>query len=170
LLLKDEIQVSSSGPDDVLVSLLKTGVISYLDYEGPEFRLREGKVGFISPISKLLSFIRRCASTKEPLKDGFSLNELITEALSRINSEALTNNLGCSRDGKKLLERAWQMEIYRAIYSCLPYGIHLSPDVGHVFEVDGFIDFYITELQWAIELLIDGNDLKEHYERFQKGM
>ena len=104
------------------------------------------------------------------MKDGFSLDELIKEALTRINSKALTNNLGCSKDGKKLLERAWQMELYRAIYSCLPDGIYISPDVGHIFSVDGFVDFYITELQWAIELVIDGNDLKGHHDRFQKGM
>src|SRR6266511_2165539 len=44
LLLKDEIHVPTSGPDDVVSSLLKTGVIFYLDRESPEFSLREGKV------------------------------------------------------------------------------------------------------------------------------
>ncbi|CAJ0824137.1 2345_t:CDS:2 [Entrophospora sp. SA101] len=167
LLLKDEIYVSASGPDDVMTSLLKTGVIFYLDDKGPEFRLREGRVGFISPVNKLLSFFQRCVSMKEPLKDGFGLQELIKEALSRINSKALTHNLGRSKDGMRLLERVWQMEFYRAIYSCLPDEMHISPDVGRIFSTDGVVDFYISEPQWAIELLIDGIDMKRHHERFQ---
>ncbi|CAH1762255.1 10895_t:CDS:2 [Entrophospora sp. SA101] len=169
LLLKDEIYVSASGPDDVMTSLLKTGVIFYLDDKGPEFRLREGRVGFISPVNKLLSFFQRCVSMKEPLKDGFGLQELIKEALSRINSKALTHNLGRSKDGMRLLERVWQMEFYRAIYSCLPDEMHISPDVGRIFSTDGVVDFYISEPQWAIELLIDGIDMKRHHERFQDG-
>ncbi|CAJ0908723.1 9418_t:CDS:2, partial [Entrophospora sp. SA101] len=110
-----------------------------------------------------------CVSMKEPLKDGFGLQELIKEALSRINSKALTHNLGRSKDGMRLLERVWQMEFYRAIYSCLPDEMHISPDVGRIFSTDGVVDFYISEPQWAIELLIDGIDMKRHHERFQDG-
>ncbi|RIA87642.1 hypothetical protein C1645_776802 [Glomus cerebriforme] len=69
----------------------------------------------------------------------------------------------------RLLERVWQMEFYRAIYSCLPDEMHISPDVGRMFATDGVVDFYISELQWAIELLIDGIDMKRHHERFQDG-
>ena len=56
------------------------------------------------------------------------------------------------------------------IYNCLPNGMNLSPDVGRLFPTNGLVDFYITEPQWAIELLIDGVELKEHHERFQEGM
>ncbi|CAG8664795.1 16754_t:CDS:2, partial [Dentiscutata heterogama] len=93
---------------------------------------------------------------KQPLQDGFTLQELVRETLSRINSKYLTHNLGRSKDGMRLLERVWQMEFYRAIYSCLPDEMHVSPDVGRIFATDGVVDFYISEPQWAIELLIDG--------------
>ncbi|CAG8789687.1 17156_t:CDS:2 [Dentiscutata erythropus] len=106
---------------------------------------------------------------KQPLQDGFTLQELVREALSRINSKYLTHNLGRSKDGMRLLERVWQMEFYRAIYNCLPNEMHISPDVGRIFATDGVVDFYISEPQWAIELLIDGKDMKRHHERFQDG-
>ncbi|KAF0443885.1 crinkler family protein [Gigaspora margarita] len=106
---------------------------------------------------------------EQPLQEGFTLQELVREALSRVNSKYLTHNLGRSKDGMRRLERVWQMELYRTIYSCLPEEMHISPDVGRIFATDGIVDFYISESQWAIELLIDGIDMKRHHERFQDG-
>ncbi|CAB4415225.1 unnamed protein product [Rhizophagus irregularis] len=169
LLLKDELRIHSTGPDEAVTALLKAGVLFYIDDRGPEFIIREGYVGFVSPVARLLSFFHRCASFKQPLQNGFTLHDLVREALSRVNSKALTHNLGRSKDGMRLLERVWQMEFYRAIYSCLPDEMHISPDVGRIFATDGVVDFYISEPQWAIELLIDGIDMKRHHERFQDG-
>ncbi|CAG8466832.1 9849_t:CDS:2 [Cetraspora pellucida] len=169
LLLNDEIRLYSTGPDEAVTALLKSGVLFYIDAKGPEFILREGRVGFTSPVTRLLSFFHRCTSIKQPLKNGFTLQELVREALSRVNSRYLTHNLGRSKDGMRLLERVWQMEFYRTIYSCLPDEMHISPDVGRIFATDGVVDFYISEPQWAIELLIDGIDMKRHHERFQDG-
>ncbi|CAJ0748409.1 17803_t:CDS:2, partial [Entrophospora sp. SA101] len=131
LLLEDEINVPESGSDDVVSSLVKIGVISYL--KSGESRV----VGFTSPAKKLLSFFQRYAPMKEPLRGEFNLHDLTKEALSRIDIETLRNSLGRSKNRKKLLERVWQMELYRAIYSCLPPEIHLSPDVGHLFSTNG---------------------------------
>ncbi|CAG8823862.1 15370_t:CDS:1, partial [Racocetra fulgida] len=128
LLLNDEIKIHPTGPDEAVTALLKSGVLFYIDDKGPEFILREGRVGFISPVARLLSFFHRCTSVKQPLQDGFTLQELVREALSRVNSRYLIHNLGRSKDGMRLLERVWQMEFYRAIYSCLPDGMHISPD------------------------------------------
>ncbi|CAG8490918.1 270_t:CDS:2 [Ambispora leptoticha] len=169
LLLKDELRIHSTGPNPAVTALLKAGVLFYIDDKGPEFILREGRVGFVSPVARLLSFFHRCVSTKNPLEEGFTLQDLVREALARLNSQALTHSFCRSKDGVRLLERVWQMEFYRAIYSCLPDDMHISPDVGKIFAVDGAVDFYISEPQWAIELLIDGSDLKRHHERFQDG-
>ncbi|CAJ0634801.1 10022_t:CDS:2, partial [Entrophospora sp. SA101] len=143
LLLEDEINVPESGSDDVVSSLVKIGVISYL--KSGESRV----VGFTSPAKKLLSFFQRYAPMKEPLRGEFNLHDLTKEALSRIDIETLRNSLGRSKNRKKLLERVWQMELYRAIYSCLPPEIHLSPDVGHLFSTNGLVDFYVNEPKWA---------------------
>ena len=45
--------------------------------------------------------------------------------------------------------------------------MYISPDVGRIFATDDVVDFYISEPQWLIELLIDGIDMKRHHERFQ---
>ncbi|KAF0443886.1 crinkler family protein [Gigaspora margarita] len=74
---------------------------------------------------------------EQPLQEGFTLQELVREALSRVNSKYLTHNLGRSKDGMRRLERVWQMELYRTIYSCLPEEMHISPDVGRIFATDG---------------------------------
>ncbi|CAG8762871.1 4196_t:CDS:2, partial [Acaulospora morrowiae] len=164
LLLKDELPVNSHNPDKAVNALVEAGILSYVDDEGSKFG--ESRARFLSPAARLLSFFHR---SKKPLKDGFTLQELVREALSRINSKALTHNMGRSKDGTRLLERVWQMEFYTAIYSCLPDEMHISSDVGRIFATDGAVDFYISEPQWAIELLIDGIDLKRHHERFQDG-
>ncbi|RHZ89752.1 hypothetical protein Glove_11g54 [Diversispora epigaea] len=169
LLLKSNIQINSVDPDDAVSDLLKSGILIYIDNKGPEFIFRKGRVGFMSSVTRLLSFFHRCISIKHPLQDGFTLQDLVREALSRMNSKVLTHNLGRSKDGMRLLERVWQMEFYRAMYSCLPDEIHISPEVGRMFATDGIVDFYISEPQWAIELLIDGVDMKRHHERFQDG-
>ncbi|CAG8436596.1 9373_t:CDS:2 [Diversispora eburnea] len=169
LLLKSSIQINSIDPDDAVSDLLKSGILIYIDNKGPEFVLRKGRVGFMSSVTRLLSFFHRCISIKHPLQDGFTLQDLAREALSRMNSKVLTHNLGRSKDGMRLLERVWQMEFYRAMYSCLPDEIHISPEVGRMFATDGIVDFYISEPQWAIELLIDDNNITLELASPQRG-
>lgn len=68
------------------------------------------------------------------------------------------------------MKKTWHSELYRSISKCLPDGVYLSTEVGKAFSDDGIVDFYISTYKWAIELLIDGVGLKEHYNRFQKGI
>ncbi|GBC05838.1 hypothetical protein RclHR1_06470001 [Rhizophagus clarus] len=42
----------------------------------------------------------------------------------------------------------------------------LSCEVGSVFGCKGKIDFYVDKLDWAIELLRDGEDMEDHKARF----
>ena len=58
-------------------------------------------------MARLLSFFHRWVSFKQPLQDGFTLQELVREALSRVHSKALTHNLGRSKDDMRFLERVW---------------------------------------------------------------
>ncbi|CAI2200780.1 1703_t:CDS:1, partial [Funneliformis geosporum] len=76
-------------------------------------------------------------------------------ALTIIDSNALFNSYNQSKYSNKLLESAWQFEIYRAISKCLPKGIYISPEVGRIFCQGGFVDLYIPTYKWAIELLIE---------------
>ncbi|PKY48544.1 hypothetical protein RhiirA4_464177 [Rhizophagus irregularis] len=43
----------------------------------------------------------------------------------------------------------------------------MSCDVGSVFGCEGRIDFYVNELEWAIELLRDGEDMQGHKDKFE---
>jgi hypothetical protein len=79
----------------------------------------------------------------------------------------LSTSLGQGADDL-LLERTWQMEWYCTAKSILPEGTIVSPDVGHVFGLDGFLNFYVHgTLGWGIELVGEGNKLKKHAERFE---
>lgn len=46
---------------------------------------------------------------------------------------------------------------------------YVSVEVGKVFTNKGSVDIYISKYKWAIEILIDGNRLNEHWKRFQPG-
>lgn len=96
-------------------------------------------------------------------------DNFIQECIVRMNPTTLRDSLSKGVD-ERLLERQWQMEFYRAATSILPRTTIISPDVGHVFASDGYIDFYVDgDLQWAIELLREGKDMRDHEKRFEPG-
>lgn len=100
---------------------------------------------------------------------NLTLPKLIKNALSKINSEILFNSYNQSKYADRILESACHFELYRAICKCLPPGIHVSPHIGKVFGNDGIVDLYIAKYKWAIDLLIDGDRLGEHHNRFKTG-
>lgn len=86
-----------------------------------------------------------------------------------MNSNNLLNTCNQSKYCDKVLERTWQYELQKAIEECLPNDIFVSSEVGKMFGNDGIVDLYIQKYRWAIELLIDGDNLKKHHDRFTKG-
>ncbi|PKY32555.1 hypothetical protein RhiirB3_420212 [Rhizophagus irregularis] len=85
---------------------------------------------------------------------------------NEISGDILRNTLGFGSDGR-LLEQTWQKEFYRIGTQVLGRDHFLSCEVGSVFGCEGKIDFYVDKLEWAIELLRDGEDMKEHKARFE---
>jgi hypothetical protein len=81
--------------------------------------------------------------------------------------------LGKSLKTGILLERAWQMEFYKAVYQVTPLSFSISPDVGKVFGDSGFIDFTVhspnMDIFWGVELLREASDLEKHLNRFTYG-
>lgn len=60
------------------------------------------------------------------------------------------------------------MEFYRIATSLLPSSCFISPDIGHTFGTTGEADFYINDnKKWVIELIREGDRLKQHWDRFQ---
>ena len=50
----------------------------------------------------------------------------------------------------------------------LARGTHLSPDAGRLFGINGFVDF-LSDFNWAIELMRDGKDASGHIKRCALG-
>ncbi len=50
----------------------------------------------------------------------------------------------------------------------LARGTHLSPDAGRLFGINGFVDF-LSDFNWAIELMRDGKDASGHMKRWAPG-
>lgn len=89
------------------------------------------------------------------------------DALSNINSNNIINSFHLSKKNQKVLEKAWQFELYKSLCNCLPDNVYVSPEVGSLFCDNGIVDLYIPGYEWAVELLVDGLNLKKHWERFQ---
>ena len=128
-------------------------------------------LSFASPLIKDI-FVARLLSA--PLGDqDFKTNDMnsfIENTIRKMRNSAIINSLSRSPDGT-LLERHWQNEFYRAASLSLGNRYYISPDVGRVFGSSGFIDFYINgTLKWAIEITREGDKIKEHEERFTKGI
>ncbi|RHZ47779.1 hypothetical protein Glove_567g20 [Diversispora epigaea] len=55
-------------------------------------------------------------------------------------------------------------------YNCSPENASISADVSPVFGSVGFPDFYVNgDVCWGIELTREGDRLREHAKRFEKG-
>lgn len=80
------------------------------------------------------------------------------------------NNYGKSQYFERITEKTWQTELYRTICLCLPDDVTVSVEVGGIFCENGILDIYLADYQWAVELLIDGDRLNEHWNRFQPGI
>ncbi|KAA8904998.1 hypothetical protein FN846DRAFT_919559 [Sphaerosporella brunnea] len=68
------------------------------------------------------------------------------------------------------LEAQFGMELYRATFDLLNGNIVPSPEFGKKgCKGGGAVDFLIPGYGFGIELLIDGGELKDHYDRFLPG-
>ncbi|CAH1760649.1 13251_t:CDS:1, partial [Entrophospora sp. SA101] len=65
--------------------------------------------------------------------------------------------------GIYLLEQTWQKEFYRVGQRQLGDHYFLSCDVGATFICDGYIDFYVDELNWVIKILREGKGMAEQH-------
>lgn len=104
------------------------------------------------------------------INPSITLSSMLKEALSNIDSKILLNSYSQNKYSNRLLEKAWHFELYRSICKCLPKDIYVSPEVGKSFTDNGMVDLYIPRYQWALELLVNGKDFKNHYNRFKNGI
>ena len=91
--------------------------------------------------------------------------------IRRLRKSHLSNSLSFSNKLEpKIYESQWQVEFYLAGYTVLQYDHFISPDVGKIYNSNGFVDFFINDkLKWAIELTREFNDIQGHIGRFEEG-
>jgi hypothetical protein len=76
-----------------------------------------------------------------------------------------------------LFEAGYQSHFYPALLKCTMAHVSVIPEVQHTCPLTGIhgsterrIDFIVDgDLNWGIELLIEGSEFKEHLQRFAKG-
>ena len=98
-----------------------------------------------------------------------NIEEFVLSTLSAIKPSILQNSFSYGAD-KKRLERAWQMEFYRAATLILPPDMYITPDVEPKFGIDGYVDFCVHtrsdgRAKWLIELTSDGIKVTEYTQR-----
>lgn len=108
---------------------------------------------------------------KEPLNHllkNSRLEDFMISTIGRMSSNRLSS---ISTENNDIIrERQLQMELYTAIVSCVPLSWLVTSEWRTKLK-DGYIDLVIRgkDLNWFIELLVDGDDAKGHEERFQPG-
>ena len=160
LLLSGDTEFNSSGLAD-FDSLVQLGIL-VSDADG-QCRLR-------SPLVRTFLLLVLCPRSEvDTVNFDKNIDNFLVSVLENMNTSILRNTLSRGIDDK-ILERQWQMEFYRCVLFVLPPSFSVSPDVGATFGSAGFLDFYINgKLNWAIELLREGNKIGEHLERFDQG-
>eukprot|EP00771_Trimastix_marina_P000677 gnl/Trimastix_PCT/170.p1 GENE.gnl/Trimastix_PCT/170~~gnl/Trimastix_PCT/170.p1 ORF type:complete len:520 (-),score=25.27 gnl/Trimastix_PCT/170:225-1700(-) len=152
------------APNDRVMQLVKFGILAPV----PPTRGRGWEFDFASPLVR--SYYLQASTVSRPTVSRpttvpVSLRSLLMMGIPRINVGRVLQSI----EGPDK-ERIWQMELYRAISSCLPPENQLSPDVGHFFSSAGYLDFYVNHvLCWGLEILVNGNRLGGHLKRFQEG-
>ncbi|GBB93599.1 hypothetical protein RclHR1_00220033 [Rhizophagus clarus] len=91
--------------------------------------------------------------------------KIFTAMCNKLSKKILRKMLGHGSD-RRILEQTWQKEFYRIGTQILRKNHFLSCNVGSVFACDRKIDFYVDKLDWAIELLRDGELMAKHKKRF----
>jgi hypothetical protein len=91
--------------------------------------------------------------------------KLFTVMCNELSGKILRGTFGSGSD-ERILEQTWQKKFYRIGTQVLGRDHFLSCEVGARFGCGGFIDFYVSELDWTIEILRDGEDMAGHKNRF----
>ena len=105
-----------------------------------------------------------------PSSQFSSLKDLSFSAIKNFSSNALRSGGRGFSHGAEIrpVEAQYQDEFYRACFYTLGRQVHLTSEwTGS--PGNGRVDFQIKAVKWGIECVREGNKLKEHIQRFQKG-
>ncbi|CAB5187375.1 unnamed protein product [Rhizophagus irregularis] len=156
-----KVPFSINNPDPDASYLVKTGVLAVVD---------DIYLTFAAPLLRRSFFQQNYGVENSVDITPIDLYQFIVKVFTAMRNEnsgkILRETLGFGYDGR-ILEQMWQKEFYRIGTRVLGNDKFLSCDVGSVFGCEGRIDSYVNELEWAIELLRDGEDMQGHKDKFE---
>ncbi|OZJ01693.1 hypothetical protein BZG36_05369 [Bifiguratus adelaidae] len=124
------------------------------------------KIDFSAPILRSVYMSKRFGSRIHAEKGPEDLMTLIVNTFQGMDAKSLKESLGKGKHNR-LLESTWQIEFLKSATLLLDEDTHLSVNVGAAFGSQGLLDFWVGGVKrWAIELLRDGDRLKEHEQRW----
>lgn len=147
-------------------NLRKCGILLEEDVDG---------VGSVTRFTSTLSkryFIQRIFPHRG-LKNPKNLEALIKHAICCMSPNALLQACGPPEDRRKLPKEAvFQHLFMKGLSSGTLSGTHICPELSQVFgtgaTISREIDFFVNDLlSWGIELVIDGDNITGHMNRFR---
>lgn len=145
------------GSEKALQLLVKHGFL---------FEDVDGMLKFASALHDRIWVYSTRTDSLPHLKTQSRFNDFICAAISRMSSTQLYSFRKANED-VKVREKQFQMELYRAIVSCVQRSSSVVPEWT---AGTGWVDIYVDiEDGWLLELLVDGADAEQHRRRFESG-
>lgn len=143
--------------DSATYNFVRTGILTMVD----------NKFQFSAPIMRMILIHRLFTAPGGSLRsESISFQEFLIRTIERMDPSMLQTSLGLGQTSR-LLERTWQMGWYKAATTAVPSHATVSADVGAIFGSVGYLDFYVNgDLNWGIELLREGDRMKQYAKRF----
>ncbi|KAF8456329.1 hypothetical protein BGX38DRAFT_1257701 [Terfezia claveryi] len=143
--------------DQATYNFVRSGILTIVD----------NKFQFSAPIMRMILINQLFTAPGGTLRsESISFQEFLIRTIERMDPSMLQTSLGLGQRSR-LMERTWQMGWYKAATTAVPRHATVSADVGAIFGSVGYLDFYVNgDLNWGIELLREGDCMKQHTKRF----
>ncbi|KAG1687474.1 hypothetical protein DVH05_005165 [Phytophthora capsici] len=129
----------------------------------------EGHFEFSSPVMWRYFIRQRVGPIVRAQDAPKTLTEMIAQVMQTIDYGSIREVLARTLSSDVPLERAWQLEFYKAVYRCTPESFETSVDVGALFGSSGFVGDFRSQSYWGIELVHEASTLAQHIEQFSPG-
>jgi hypothetical protein len=160
----------SFDSDIIHAGLIKSGIFIVTEGENRELYLE-----FVCPlIRRAFMHVAFPLLVTNNYSMPLTLYQFIIDCLKQFRTNSFSESLSAS-SGSHLLESKFHFELFSIARGLLGTRGRIDLEVGRVFLSNvepkcPAVDFYINgEYKWAIELMVEGDRLKEHLERFRQG-
>ncbi|MBX9702542.1 MAG: hypothetical protein K2X39_00165 [Silvanigrellaceae bacterium] len=153
---------------DLHADLIKSGIFVVVDGEGEELYIE-----FVCPlIRRAFMYVAFPPEFQEPYPSNNNLYQFVKDCLRQFRTKSFSETLSIFPE-TNFPESKFNVEFFYVARKLLGTRGKIDPEVGKVFLIDvesksPAVDFYINgDLKWAIELMVEGDRLREHLGRFR---